>query len=62
MIGCHDVIEHAQTEALLRFKKPMQIAAPITRKLQLGRFIRRVDSRKRTFRRFENSRNVEAPV
>jgi hypothetical protein len=34
VIACDHVIEHAQTEALLRFKKPMKIAAPIPRKLR----------------------------
>ena len=32
VIGCHDVIEHAQTEALSRFEEPMQIAASLARK------------------------------
>lgn len=34
VIRCDDVVEHAQTEALLRFKEPMQIAAPITCKVE----------------------------
>ena len=34
VIGCDDVIEHAQTEALSRFEEPMQITAAITRKLE----------------------------
>jgi hypothetical protein len=33
-IAFDHVIEHAQTEALLRFKEPMQIAVPITGKLE----------------------------
>jgi hypothetical protein len=32
VIGCDDVIEHAQTEALSRFEEPMQIAASLARK------------------------------
>jgi hypothetical protein len=34
MIRCHDVVEHAQTEALLRFENPMQVTTTITRKLE----------------------------
>lgn len=34
VIGRHHVIEHAQTETLLRFKEPVQVATAITRKLQ----------------------------
>jgi hypothetical protein len=30
--GCHYVVEHRQAEPLLRFKNPMQVTAPITRK------------------------------
>jgi hypothetical protein len=32
VIGCDDVIEHAQTEALSRFEEPMQMAASLARK------------------------------
>jgi hypothetical protein len=32
VIGCHQVVEHRQAEPLLRFKNPMQVTAPITRK------------------------------
>ena len=32
VIGCDDVIEHAQTEALSRFEEPVEITASITRK------------------------------
>ena len=30
MVGCHHVVEHAQTVPLLCFKEPMEITAPIT--------------------------------
>ena len=33
VIGCHHVVEHAQTEAFLRFENPMQVTAAVTRKL-----------------------------
>jgi hypothetical protein len=34
VIGCDAVIEHAQTESLLRFEQPVEITASITRKLE----------------------------
>ena len=34
MIGRDHVIEHAQTESLLRFEQPVEITASITRKLE----------------------------
>ncbi len=34
VIACDYIIEHAQTEPLLRFKEPVQVATAITRKLQ----------------------------
>ena len=33
VIGCHYVVEHAQTKALLRFKEPVQKAPAVPRQL-----------------------------
>jgi hypothetical protein len=33
MVGCHHVVQYAETEPLLCVKDPMQIPAPIARKL-----------------------------
>ena len=30
VIGCHNVIEHAKTETVLRVEEPVEITAPIT--------------------------------
>jgi len=34
VVGRDHVIEHAQTESLLRFEQPVEITASITRKLE----------------------------
>ena len=52
VIGCDDVIEHAQTEALSRFEEPMQIAASLARK-------RKVFDRSFWFEQLEQSNAVE---
>jgi hypothetical protein len=33
MVGCHHVVQYGETEPLLCFKDPMQVPAPIARKL-----------------------------
>jgi hypothetical protein len=32
MVGRHHIVEHAQTEALLSFEKPLQISASVSGK------------------------------
>ena len=34
VIACQDLIEHTKSKALFRFKKPVEITAPIARKLE----------------------------
>ena len=34
VIGCHNVIEHTKSKALLGFEKPAEITAPIACKLK----------------------------
>jgi len=39
VVGRHHVVEHAQTEALLGFEKPLEITTPISAKLEQKFFL-----------------------